>query len=380
MFLWIALYAAGAVINIICVVFLVKKIQHFNFVRKLSCKKTILMWLIPLAMLVIWGLVLALFFDVVNIVICFAVLILSWILCDLIFWVIKKLRSKKICPLRLRSNKNFKHYYQGVGAVLLASVYLCFGFYCAHNIVGTHYTIQNTKNDAKMRIVQISDSHLGLVLKSNKFYNFIETLNAQKPDLVVITGDFVDDDTTLQDLSTGCDALSKINARLGVWYVYGNHDKGYFSDAAKGWTDQDLVDKLSAAGVHIMEDDVAALDKNFTLIGRKDASGESGQKRKSAQSLMDGQDADKFSIMLDHQPKDYDAQAACGVDLVLSGHTHGGQLFPINWSVCVLGKNCMVYGYKKQENTNFIVSSGIGDWKVQFKTGCLAEYVVIDIE
>ena len=129
-----------------------------------------------------------------------------------------------------------------------------------------------------------------------------------------------------------------------------------------------------------MEDDVAQIGDNFTLVGREDASGSYGKNRKSTSELMEEQDKSKFSIVLDHQPQDYEEQAAIGVDLVLSGHTHGGQLFPINWSVCVFGKNCMVYGYKKINNTNFIVSSGVGDWKVQFKTGCLAEYVIIDIQ
>ena len=370
MLLWIVLYAVGALATFAAAFFLIKKIQHFAFVRKLAHGKKLWMWLIPLAMLVVWGAILGLFFDIVNIAVCFITLIVCWLLCDFVLWIVKKLRG----------NRKYKHYYQGACAVVLACVYLLFGFYTAHNIVPTYYTIQNDKNDAKMRIIQLSDTHLGLVLKSDKFYKFIDSVNEQNPDIVVITGDYVDDDTKLQDLITGCKALVKLSPKYGVWYVFGNHDRGYFSDESKGWTISDLESKLKAAGVHIMEDDVAQIGDSFTLIGREDASGSYGKNRKTMQQLMQGQDASKFSIVLDHQPRDYSNQAAAGVDLVLSGHTHGGQLFPINWSVCVLGKNCMAYGYKKIDNTNFIVSSGVGDWKVQFKTGCLAEYVVIDIE
>lgn len=369
MLLWIVLYAVGAAITLTCAFFLIKKIQHFAIIQKIAHNKKLLLWIIPLLILVVLGLILGIFFGVVNILVCFFALIGCWLLCDFVFWVIKKVRKK-----------SFARYYQGACAILLAAVYLCCGFYNAHNIVQTHYTVQNDKNDAKMRIVQISDSHLGLVLKSDTFYDYMDEIQSQNPDLIAITGDYVDDDTKLQDLITGCKALAKLKVPLGIWYIYGNHDKGYYSEEHKGWKNTQLVEYLEQAGVHIMEDSVAQLTKDFTLVGRKDASGQMGLERKSSQELMKGQDTSKFSIMLDHQPIDYDNQEAAGVDLVLSGHTHGGQLFPINWSVCVFGKNCMAYGYKKQGNTNFIVSSGIGDWKVQFKTGCLAEYVVIDIE
>ena len=92
-------------------------------------------------------------------------------------------------------------------------------------------------------------------------------------------------------------------------------------------------------------------------------------------------DPEKFSIVLDHQPRDYTAQAETGVDLVLSGHTHGGQLFPLmqlmEWTG--LGGNDSVYGRKHKDNTDFIVTSGISDWAIKFKTGCRSEYVIIDI-
>ena len=81
-------------------------------------------------------------------------------------------------------------------------------------------------------------------------------------------------------------------------------------------------------------------------------------------------DPDKFSIVLDHQPQDYEAQAKAGVDLVLSGHTHGGQLFPDD----------RVYGYEKRGSTNFIVTSGISDWAIKFKTGCRSEYLMLEID
>ena len=93
-------------------------------------------------------------------------------------------------------------------------------------------------------------------------------------------------------------------------------------------------------------------------------------------------DSDKFSIVLDHQPQDYNTQAESGVDLVLSGHTHGGQLFPLMTieNLTHITLDDRVYGYEERDKTRFIVTSGISDWAIKFKTGCRSEYVMLEIE
>ena len=88
-----------------------------------------------------------------------------------------------------------------------------------------------------------------------------------------------------------------------------------------------------------------------------------------------------YSIVLDHQPRDYAAETASNVDLVLSGHTHGGQMIPLMQLIRrfhIVDDN--VYGLERRENTDFIVTSGISDWAIQFKTGCRSEYVIIDVQ
>lgn len=124
------------------------------------------------------------------------------------------------------------------------------------------------------------------------------------------------------------------------------------------------------------------IDNRFYIIGRQDKSEEYASGRKTMKELTDGLYPDKFSIVLNHQPQDYSAQAAADIDLVLSGHTHGGQLFPLmtieNHSN--LAADDRVYGYEKRENTNFIVTSGISDWAIKFKTGCKSQYLLIEIQ
>ena len=96
--------------------------------------------------------------------------------------------------------------------------------------------------------------------------------------------------------------------------------------------------------------------------------------------LMEGIDDNYYVIDLNHQPNDYENEKNANVDLVISGHTHGGQVFPLMIIDKMIGANNQIYGMESRDNTTFIVSSGIGDWAVKFRTGTIAEYVVIDIK
>lgn len=87
-----------------------------------------------------------------------------------------------------------------------------------------------------------------------------------------------------------------------------------------------------------------------------------------------------YTVVLDHQPVEYDLLGASGADLVLSGHTHGGQLFPLNQVGRMIGAVDRVYGHEKRGAADFIVTSGISNWALKFKTGTRSEYVVINIK
>ena len=102
--------------------------------------------------------------------------------------------------------------------------------------------------------------------------------------------------------------------------------------------------------------------------------------RVSMAELITPLDKSKYMIVLDHQPADYENQERAGVDLVLSGHTHGGQLFPLNQVGKWIGVNDLIYGHERRGKTDFIVTSGISSWAIQFKTGTKSEFVVIDIQ
>ena len=162
---------------------------------------------------------------------------------------------------------------------------------------------------------------------------------------------------TKENMIKSSEHLGKIKTKYGVFFVMGNHDKGYRSSLKRGWSEYDVISELKKNGVNILRDETILIDNSFYLIGRKDASErvERLRKRKSMDELTTSLDKSKYMIVLDHQPADYQNQAQSGVDLVLSGHTHGGQLFPFNKIGKLIGANDFIYGTTKINKTNFII-------------------------
>lgn len=269
------------------------------------------------------------------------------------------------------------------GAALAAAVlYLGYGWYSAHHVVETRYTIETDKVAGRLRLVLLADSHVGATFDSDGFEAQMERISALSPDAVLLAGDFVDDDTSKDNMTASARALGALKTKYGVYYVYGNHDKGYRPPSYRGYSGEDLAAELVKNGVHVLEDETVLVDGRFYIAGRADLSEEEryGKKRAAAADLLAGKDPSKLTILMDHQPRDYAGEAGTGADLVVSGHTHGGQIIPLTWLMeRGVGGNDKTYGHERRNGTDFIVTSGISDWAIKFKTGCKAEYVVIDI-
>ncbi len=295
--------------------------------------------------------------------------LIIWFLCDLAGMLIQKKRKKE-----------WEHYYVGGAAIGIAVLYLAAGWYLANHVWGTVYELKTEKETGNIRIAQIADSHVGTTFDGAGFAKWLGEIEKENPDVLVVTGDFVDDDTSKGDMIAACEALGRVRTTYGVYFAFGNHDKGYYA-GRRGYTGDDLAEQLTKNGVHVLQDEYVLIDNRFYIIGRKDRSEESrGGSRLPMNGLVSGLDPAKYMIVLDHQPHDYDAQEAAGVDLVLSGHTHGGQFIPINYVGEWTGENEKTYGLEERGNTNFIVTSGISDWALDFKTGCKSEYVIVDIK
>ena len=292
-------------------------------------------------------------------------LIVIWIL-DFIGWILGKI-----------TNIHPKIYVAGIIAIIFTACYLTYGYFNDLNIVRTDYSIKTSKTipDKKFRIAQIADAHVGTTFNGKELGKYVDEISKTNPDIFVITGDLIDDDTTKQDMIDTCKSLGRAKTKYGIYYVQGNHDEAYFAD--RGYEMKDFEKELKDNGVTYLKDEVKLIDDSVYLVGRLDR--RHRDDRKETTKLMKGLDKKKYTIVLDHQPYDFNEQSNTNPDLVLCGHTHGGQLIPIGYLGELYGSYEKAYGIKKVNNTVFEVSSGISGWGVPYKTGAVSEYVIIDV-
>ena len=364
--MWTALVMTGAawvyVSNRVCQFFIMKKITEGN-----EIKKAILGGGITLFLFCLTGVAL----NFVNAIICLIYFAMFWMLSDALFVVIEKARGKK-----------FGTYYAGIFAVVTCLCALAAGWYYDHGVWQTNYVLKTDKNVKDLRIVAFADSHLGTTFNAEGLAKHVKEMERQNPDVALVVGDFVDDGTSKAEMIKACKILGEMKTKYGVYFVFGNHDKGYYGAQYRGFGFDELVDELSKNGVKILQDEAVLINDDFYVVGRRDFSEirERSGYRKSMKKLMRDLDEDKYIIVADHQPADFDNQAEAGADFVIAGHTHGGQLFPFNWVGKWIGANDEIYGLSRRKNTDFIVTSGISAWAIKFKTGTKSEFVVIDIK
>lgn len=369
--LWIFIFAFVLVAAGMGFVYLVSRFYKFALIEKLSKGKRKLRIIISIVVILLILSAIWLMLGNINAIICMLHLAVFWLLSDLLYIIFKK------CGIR-----RLKYDYTGILAIIITVVYLSAGWYLAHHVWQTNYTIETGKEVGSLRIIQFADSHVGTTFDGKGLAEYINEMQSLNPDVVLITGDFVDDDTSKEDMINACKALGTLKTTYGVYFVFGNHDKGYYGNGYRGYDGDDLITELLKNGVTVLQDESILIDDRFYIIGRQDLSEETAENgsRASMGELVKNIDFEKFIIVMDHQPCDYTNQMRADVDLVLSGHTHGGQLFPITYVGEWIGVNDKTYGYEKRNNTNFIVTSGISDWAIKFKTGCKSEFVVIDIK
>lgn len=352
------------------IIYLSLRLSQFGFMEKFSRNRPKCRKFIGFVIVMLIFTALSLTINLMNAVVCLLHFVVIWILSDLIFGLIEHLRKKR-----------FKHYYAGICTVFLSLISLTAGWYLNHNVRATVYHLETNKKIEDLRIILFADSHIGTTFDAAGFAEHLKQMQTHNPDIIVITGDFVDDGTTRGQMIAACRALGNLKTRYGVYFAFGNHDKGYHDPAVRGFTGEDLITELQKNNVTILEDKMQLLNNEFYIIGRKDASETlRSNPRLEMKELTEQLDKQKFIIVLDHQPNDYQNQTESGVDLVLSGHTHGGQLFPLNKVGEWIGANDKTYGQEKRHQTNFIVTSGLADWAIKFKTGTKSEFVIIDLK
>ncbi|MFJ2948389.1 metallophosphoesterase [Streptomyces sp. NPDC087226] len=216
------------------------------------------------------------------------------------------------------------------------------------------------------RIAVVSDIHLGPVLGRGFAQKVVDTINSTQPDLIAVVGDLVDG--SVKDLGPAAAPLAQLRARHGAFFVTGNHE--YFSGAEQ-W-----VEEVRRLGLIPLENARTELP-HFDLAGVNDVAGESeGQGPDYAKALGD-RDVGRACVLMAHQPVQIHDAVDHGVDLQLSGHTHGGQLFPGN---LVAGlANPTLAGLERYGNTQLYVSRGAGAWGPPTRVGAPSDITVIEL-
>ncbi|MEV4428311.1 metallophosphoesterase [Streptomyces sp. NPDC049602] len=217
------------------------------------------------------------------------------------------------------------------------------------------------------RIAVVSDIHLGPILGRAHTQRIVDSINATQPDLIAVVGDLVDG--TVENLGPAAEPLARLRARHGSFFVTGNHE--YFS-GADAW-----VDHVRELGLRPLRNARVEIPAGFDLAGVDDVAGESeGEGPDFARALGD-RDRARAAVLLAHQPIVVHDAVRHGVDLQLSGHTHGGQLWPGNYLAELA--NPTVAGLERYGDTQLYVSRGAGAWGPPVRVGAPSDITIVEL-
>ncbi len=284
-----------------------------------------------------------------------------------IFGVFFPIHSIKFSLFRM---KGFGFY----SASLVTFIIIVIGFFNAlfPRVKQLEIDIPKKSHFSTLNLVVASDIHLGTIIGRARFSRIAARINSLHPDLILLAGDVVDEDLAPVIRENLGDDLKKLKAKYGVFAITGNHE--YIGGADRA------VAYLRNNGIRVLRDEIVLIENDFYLIGRDDRSANrfQGRKRKSLSLLVSGIDRTKPLILMDHQPFGLDEAVQNEIDLQISGHTHHGQLFPLNFITNMVYEKS--WGYLKKGKTHFYVSSGVGTWGPPIRLGNYPEIVRIRIK
>lgn len=263
-------------------------------------------------------------------------------------------------------------YANGYTAIALTAVLTAvfvYGNIQYNNKVRARITLTTAKPlERPLRIVMLSDLHLGYHNGRHKLARWIDLINAEHPDLVLIGGDIID--ISVRPLIYEGMAQEFHRLQAPVYACLGNHE--YYSG------DSRAQQFYHDAGITLLRDSVAQV-MGLRIVGRDDRS--NPHRRALGALLRDSTDTNRpnpYTILLDHQPYHLEQAQRAGVDFQFSGHTHYGQVWPVSWITRLLYEDA--FGPWQRGQTRYYVSSGMGIWGAKFRIGTRSEYVVADLK
>ncbi len=218
--------------------------------------------------------------------------------------------------------------------------------------------------EKKMKMLLISDLHLGYHIRRDELRGWVDLINGENPDVILMAGDLVD--RSMKPLFEEDMAAELRRLKAPVYACPGNHE--YYcgiNEAASFYRD---------AGITLLRDSVAVCG-NLRIVGRDDRT---NPHRKRVEDLMKETDSGNYIILLDHQPFNLESAAEAGIDFQFSGHTHYGQVFPL--SIVTDAIYTVAHGPYRIGNTRYYVSSGLGIWGGKFRIGTSSEYLIATLE
>jgi predicted MPP superfamily phosphohydrolase len=216
---------------------------------------------------------------------------------------------------------------------------------------------------AGFRLVQISDVHVGPLLRKDWVAGIVERIRGLSPDLVAITGDLVDG--RVHELREQVAPLAKIDARRGVFFVTGNHE--YYSGVEEWYA------HLPSLGVRPLRNERVEVAPGLELAGIEDPTGQP-----DLGAALRGRDPSRALVLLAHQPRQFQEAAKHGVPLTLSGHTHGGQIWPFSWLVALAQP--YLAGLHRRGDSQLYVSRGTGFWGPPMRVFAPAEITLLRLQ
>ena len=259
-----------------------------------------------------------------------------------------------------------------VASLIVAIIIVIYGYIRAKRIKIKPYSISLGAGKTDYRIALVSDIHLGALVGVEHIRKMVEEINSIKPDIVVIAGDIFNGDNLILEDASRLKAISKEFSKLmtneGVYAVAGNHDPKINTKSFKHF--------MKDAGIKILNNDVKTLSE-INLIGRTD---DTHNTRTEITKILPKADSTKPIVVLDHKPENISDAAKQNVDLVLCGHTHKGQLFPVTVFTRLASEKGCFYSYHKTGKTHSVITSGIGFFELPVRIGSSNEIADIMIK
>ena len=251
-----------------------------------------------------------------------------------------------------------------IGIVVLMTVIFTYGYFHYKHKYREDIRLTTEKSMAKpIKLVMMSDLHLGYHNRREELRRWVDMMNEEHADAILIAGDIIDMSIRPLKEEKMYEEFKRLNAP--VYACLGNHE--YYSG------EPDAQKFYEQAGIHLLRDSCAVVG-DLCVIGRDDRT---NQHRKTLADIMKQADRSKFTILLDHQPYHLEQAERQKIDFQFSGHTHHGQVWPISW----ITENIYecAFGAHQRGGTRYYVSSGIGIWGGKFRIGTRSEYIVATI-